>query len=246
MQEQLLEVYEKFKNKADFYGGLSDRLSAPLLLHVPDRWKSSNRRVLIVGQETMGWDFRSGKYYDWPFSTITNWSEFKRVPDSVPAMVHGYKCFEFARREPNYSSPFWQAYRQFREALGEPRDGIDTSVLWTNLFRMSLDGGSVMDDGQETTQGIGEASREILIEEMRIIQPTAVVFFTGPKYEESLCSTFRGIEFSPFNGFDQDRTARAVHSELPAQAWRTYHPQYLSYSKQWDVIEEIINELRGF
>lgn len=148
MREQLLEQYEKLKSSVDFQDDLSERLSPPLCLYVPERWEKSECRVLIVDQETLGWDFGPNSYYEWPYDPIKNWRDFKRVQNSVLAMVHAYKIFEFARYQlENYRSPFWRAYRQFREAAGESRDGMETSVLWTNLFRMSLDGGSVIKNG---------------------------------------------------------------------------------------------------
>ncbi len=244
MQEQLLEQYEKLKSTVNFQGDLPERLSAPLCLYVPERWRNSESRVLIVGQETLGWNFCSGWYYDWPYDPIANWQDFKHVPDSAIAMVHGYKSFEFSRYQPeNYRSPFWQAYRQFREALGEHKDGVETSVLWTNLFRMSLDGGSVIKGSREEVEQIKEASRDVLYAELRILKPTAVVFFTGPNYNETLYSLFPGIEVFSFNGRDRQKTARITHPDLPSMAWRTYHPKYLSFSQQWSVIDEILNKL---
>ncbi|MBK8509590.1 MAG: hypothetical protein IPL51_13430 [Candidatus Competibacteraceae bacterium] len=244
MQEQLLEQYEKLKSSVRFRGDLPKRLSAPLCLYAPERWKNSENRVLIIGQETLGWGFCSGRYYDWPYEPIANWQDFTRVQDSVTAMVHGYKSFEFSRYQPeNYRSPFWQAYRQFREVLGEQRDGVETSVLWTNLFRMSLDGGSVIKGSREEVEQIREASRAVLRAELRILKPTAVVFFTGPKYNEALYSLFPNIEVFSFNGRDPQKTAQIMHPDLPSMAWRTYHPKYLSLSQQWGVIDEILGKL---
>lgn len=242
MQEQLNKQYEKFKDNINFGEDLSERLSAPLCLYIPEKWKNSGKRVLIVGQETLGWDFRSGWYYEWPYEPIANWKDFKNVPDSVSAMVHGYKVFEFSRYQPeNYRSPFWQAYRQFREAIGEQKDGIETSVLWTNLFRMSLDGGSVIEGNSEELKQIREASRAVFLSELRILKPTSVVFFTGPNYNETLYSFFPSIKLIPFNEYDPQKTAQLSHHDLPAMTWRTYHPKYLSLSKQWNIIDEIIS-----
>ncbi len=244
MQEQLIVQYEKLKSSVSFGGDLPVRLSAPLCLYVPERWKNTENRVLIVGQETLGWDFRDGLYYEWPYEPIANWRDFERVPESVTAMIHGYKVFEFSRHEPkHYHSPFWRAYRQFREALGEQKDGLETSVLWTNLFRMSLDGGSVIEGTPEEIRQIREASRAVLCAELGILKPTAVVFFTGPNYDETLNSLFPGIRVSSFNGRDPRNTAQISHPDLPSMAWRTYHPKHLSFSQQWSVIDEIIGRL---
>lgn len=240
MQEQLNEQYLNLRHNAIFQGNLSTRLSSPLCLYVPEKWLNSENRVLIVGQETLGWGFQPGKYYDWPYDSIANWQDFTRVPNSVNAMVYGYRCFEFSRHQPeNYRSPFWRAYRQFRRALGEPADGINTSVLWTNLFRFSLDSGSVIRGNQNEIQQIKKASQPVFIAEINILNPTAMVFFTGPNYNQILYSFFPGIKLLPFNRRNPENHAQIAHANLPKLAWRTYHPAYLSRSKQWDVIEEI-------
>jgi hypothetical protein len=59
MQDELNELYESFKSKAaGMPTDLRDNLSAPLLLSVPSRWRSSAHRILIIGQQTRGWGWR--------------------------------------------------------------------------------------------------------------------------------------------------------------------------------------------
>lgn len=252
MREQLLEQYENLKRNVNFQDDLAKRLSAPLCLHVPDKWENSKTRVLIIGQETLGWDFlpddrRYGKdtYYDWPYPPIANWQDFKCVDDSAAAMTYGYQCFEFSRHQPiNRRSPFWRAYREVRKAVGDQEDGMDTCVLWTNLFKVSLDEGSVIKNGtKDEKEAIREASREILRAEIEILKPTAVIFFTGPNYNQTLYSIFSGMELLSFHGRDPEKTAQLIHPNLPDQTWRTYHPAYLLRSKQWVIIDQISNEI---
>lgn len=64
MQDALDSEYQRLKETRSFEPELSARLSSPLLLQVPHRWSSSQHRVLVVGQETLGWGFNSGRYYD--------------------------------------------------------------------------------------------------------------------------------------------------------------------------------------
>ncbi len=235
MQKQLIECYEAFKASNDFDDSLSGELTAPLLLSVTERWQASKPRVLVIGQETMGWGF----------DPVHDWCGFKGHDDSIQTLVNGYRSFEFARNNPkNHRSPFWRAYRHFREVLGDEQDGIDTSVLWTNLFRMSISGCSVIKEGTpKEVEQLRDASRDVLHAELRILQPTAVIFFTGPNYDGNLDAVFPGLERSSFDEFDRRTVAQLTHPSLPTKAWRTYHPAYLQRSGQWRIINTISDQL---
>jgi hypothetical protein len=113
MQQRLEAAYQKFKEQAQIPEELSKRLSSPLLIQISKTWIDSNHRILVIGQETLGWAFHKDEDYPWPYEAILNFSDFKTVEASVEALVHGYREFEFALHQPsNYRSPFWQAYRQ--------------------------------------------------------------------------------------------------------------------------------------
>ena len=235
MQKQLVEAYKAFKANNEFDESLSRDLTSPLLLSVTERWQASKERVLVVGQETMGWGF----------DPIHNWCDFKENSNVIHTLTNGYRSFEFARSNPtNHRSPFWSAYRQFRAALGDEQDGFDTSVLWTNLFRMSITGCSVIKEGTPLeVEQLCEASRGILQAELRILKPTAVVFFTGPNYDRAMDAIFPGIERQTFGDFDKRVLAELSHPDLPVKAWRTYHPAYMRRSGQWEIIDAISEQL---
>jgi len=244
MQNQLNQIYVTFKKQANFRKELRDRLSPPLLLKVSDTWTNSKQRVLIIGQETLGWSFRKGEYYEWPYTPVLSFKDFKNTAQSVDAMVHGYSCFEFAKYQPeNYRSPFWKAYRQVRKANGDQRDGIETTVLWTNLFRMSLDDGSVVNNGtKDEVIAIRESSAGLLLSEIEILKPTSVIFFTGPEYNDFLYSEFKNCNLVKFKNYDVSRTSLVDHPILPAKTVRTYHPGYLNRG-HWDIVDQIIEQV---
>ena len=63
-------------------------------------------------------------------------------------LLERYKQFEFARHNPtNRAGAFWKAYRKIRGAIDSTIDGFETSVLWTNLWRMDYEGGPVHTHG---------------------------------------------------------------------------------------------------
>ena len=241
MQGQLIQAYSKFKEKSVLPDILQERLSPPLLLKVSEAWENSKKRVLVVGQETLGWGFHEGEYYQWPYASILSFKDFVTTDNSVEAMIRGYSSFEFAKHQPdNYRSPFWNAYRQVRKANGDEIDGINTTVLWSNLFRMSLDGGSVIKNGtSEEVSDIRTASAGLLLSEMEILKPTSAIFFTGPDYNDALYSEFDHSRLIRFKDYDTSRTSYISHPILPKRAIRTYHPGYLNRG-HWEIVNEII------
>ena len=241
VQNSLNSLYEKFKNEVSLPAELAERASPPLLLSVSDKWVNAEKRVLVVGQETLGWDFHPGDYFPDLKDPIMTFADFQVTPNSVAALTAGYRDFEFARHQPgNYNSPFWRAYRSVRSSLGEDVDGAETAVLWTNLFRMSLDNGSVYENGSsEEAALIREAGSALLRAEIQVLAPTSVIFFTGPNYNEHLYAQFPGVE--PFNleSYEPEKTSMLKHPLLPIRTFRTYHPAYLARSGQWGIISEI-------
>ncbi|MBN9367381.1 MAG: hypothetical protein J0H59_10145 [Comamonadaceae bacterium] len=245
IQSELNEIYGKFKKETNLPLYLAKRASPPLLLSVPEKWVNSPKRILIIGQETLGWAFDPSDYFPGLKTSIMSFSDFLSTPDSVNAMVAGYRDFEFARHQhENYNSPFWRTYRTIRRALGEDEDGSETTVLWTNLFKMSLDGGSVVHNGTtEETLTLRDAGTASLHAEIKALAPTGVIFFTGPNYNEHLYAQFPRINLRDFVGHNPEKTAKLEHPLLPACTFRTYHPGYLARSGQMGIIPEIISQI---
>lgn len=238
---ELLALYEQRKAALQEFENLPSQGVEPLILmDVPKGWAGATNRVLIVGQETLGWDFAPGDYYEWPYPPISSLEDFLGFPDSVGAMMHGDKMFEFARHQPgNVNSPFWRAYRQVREAVGDDPVGFDTKVLYTNLFKTAVDGTSIVKNGTtDEADNIWRASAQLLTREIELLQPDAVVFFTGPDYDRYLELEFPGLGWTPIGEHAQRSFAKLNHSALPAKSYRTYHPGYLSRGN-WHLVEDI-------
>ena len=241
---ELSDLYSHFKSEVNIPIELQSRLSAPLLLHPTNRWKESDKRVLIVGQEGEGWGV--GGDHDvspeWPL--IYSFEDFLRENDSVIALMSGYKDWEFALPRPKtYGSPFWQAYRRIRKNFDENVDGTETAVLWNNLFPMSLDDGSVYHKStDEEWETIQRETKGKLSAEIKILQPNAVVFFTGPYYDSMLINEFEGVELRQFDGYEKRQAAWLNHPSLPSTSLRTYHPNHLSWKlpELLDAVEEAI------
>ncbi len=155
IQKSLHVRYLKFQEEAEVPSSLASRLSSPLLIAATDAWSASKFRILIVGQEVLGWAFASGSYYEWPFNPVANFHDFKTNHDAVESLVQGYRVFDYAKYQPeNSGGPFWSTYRKLRAGLEE---NIEGSILFTNLFRMSIDGGSVLKASRDDSVTVQKA-----------------------------------------------------------------------------------------
>jgi len=248
-QEELNEEYRSINRLIEVSQRLAQRMSPPLLLNIPLDWYSG-KRILVVGQETMGWDFGKGSYYDWPFPELETFQNFLDIgaSEAIPALMHAYTSFEYARhQQKNYNSPFWRAYRQIRRSIGDAEDGLSTRVLWTNLFRISLDGGSVVKKGTKIEIGaLHKMSKWVLRREIEILSPTAIVFYTGPNYDQYLLGTFDNANLYQADSAYEDRKLSVVeYSGLPKLTYRTYHPAYQRRSHQWELTDWICQRLKS-
>lgn len=242
-QEALHSLYSGFLARAEVPPALASRLSCPLLLSMGPTWPTSEHRLLLIGQETLGWDFRSGDYYDWPHPSLASLADFQSYDHAVPALVHGYAEFDFAKRQPaNYRSPFWRAFRLLREHSASSGTG---EVLWSNLFRCSLDGGSVVNTATAAElQNILAFQQGLLGREITALRPTGVLFVTGPYYDFAINSEFPGATWERVPSYDPRHVSRVVHPALPDRTFRTYHPNYLARSQErWQWLSALASEV---
>jgi hypothetical protein len=222
-------------------------VTPPLLIHVTQAWEESSRRILIVGQETLAWGWKpDDDSYSWNKPNFKTFEDFLTKAEGVNSMVHGYKIFNFAEKfTKNKFSPFWRTFRWFRTFNKDTAKDINSNVLWTNLFKMGLtpDGKNfgvinhTKKKKNRELRALFEKASELLIEEIRILKPHAVVFVTGPCYDDSLKNIFGNkIQFNKLNGYPERSVARLTHQEKHFEGikfFRTYHPAYLlQYGKK--------------
>ena len=252
IQNKLNECYTVFRDNIDFDDNdFAQKLSSPLLIKVTEKWIESKTRVLVVGQETLGWEFfKWDNYgYDWEFSDIHNWLQFKNAHDSVDALVNAYEIFNFSSNNHplNHRAPFFTTYRKIRKAVGDDDGTFETSVLWTNLIRMSVDEGSVFKNATpEQREKLISASTEVFLDELKILNPDIVIFFTGPIYDYALNKIINRPSFSKILDYEEKVFALISHENLPRMSWRTYHPAYLQRSKKTSIIDYLCDQVKEF
>lgn len=190
-------------------------ISWPQLVHVPEAYTWAQKRIMIVGQQAKEWCFDLDKNCR---------EDLGEAP--IDSLLKTYNYFKLGREY--FKSPYWLAAHSLSELLnpGQPKGAF----IWSNILKIDRHNGLPK---RETIDKLLEL--KLLPEEIRVTQPEIVVFFTGPDYDELIKKSFPGIEINHLTKL----TAQLYHPGLPANSFRTYHPNYLKLKNQWDQIELI-------
>jgi len=159
-----------------------------------------SRRLLIVGQQTAGWD--------------TCWDQ--RATGAVTRLMKCYRDFHLA--EAYLPTPFWGAAWQLFRRLNPA--GPNYGFLWTNLIKVDQ-------DRRRPDRRIRElvaTGFRVLAEEVNITKPDVIVFLTGPNYDYSIRLAFPGVAFHPVNDLPERLLAKLDKPADCRHAYRIYHP----------------------
>jgi hypothetical protein len=192
-------------------------MTGPFLIAPGDEYWSSKPKIAFIGQETHGW---------WTGQSILN------------QMGH-YREFNLGANRGNgkkYSSPFWQVIRQFEVAF----TGDRYNSAWLNLNRY--------DDNRRRPllhdQAIISELDFLLLEELRLLAPDAVIFFTGQSYDQRIAALLQA-EVLPLAPFLPRQLCEFKSPLLSCRIFRTSHPKHLQLKRRTgQVIESIREEVK--
>lgn len=214
MKEHLYRLYSK--RQQDFKSVVTrfpeDDLAGPFLMSPSENYFLQKVPVLIVGQETCGWD-----YY----------------VDDIEKQMEVYEEFNLGI---NYrSTPFWNVIRKVEKVLGNK----EYSCAWANVSKYDLDGARAFGEHEKVISSLDD----ILIEEIKIVNPKICIFFTGPSYDYRLQNIFKGIEFKELPNWKSRQFCQLSHPDLPELTFRSYHPKSLRIRKLEDKFINFIESL---
>jgi hypothetical protein len=211
---------------------LIEKLSAPFVLSALEPAK---RRLLVFGQETFGW---GGANPNAPEGRLGHWLD---QPAQVAAEGLA-KSYAELFSSGGSSTPFWDAKRTLVDALG----GAWT-VTWSNLMRVDTSPLSTKHGWRTFSTWWNLSYREVdeicawqaplHRAELNALRPDAVLFLTGPHYDYCIG---KNVEICRVEGV-LGRTARTAGrlTGLQPKAFRTYHPNYLRRSGQWELLQQM-------
>lgn len=117
------------------------------------------------------------------------------------------------------STTFWNVTRRVENALGNDSH----SCAWTNLSKFDLYGGKSYGKYEKMIASLDK----IIVDEIKIVDPTVCLFFTGPDFDSRIKKIFEGIEFEAIEGWNVKQFCRLKHPLLPQHSYRSYHPKSL-------------------
>src|SRR5262249_26138437 len=163
---------------------------------LPDTFAPSRLRLLIVGQETNTWYGLLGQDLG---------------ADPVAGVLAKYTQFNLGHK---YRSPFWDAIRKLCRLLGTPKEPV--GLAWSNLYPCRQNA-----DRPSDSLGRRMLDMRILPREVKILDPHAVVFFTGPDYDGAITHLFPSARFADVGAPKSQRIHRVEHPNLPVASFRT-------------------------
>jgi len=181
--------------------------TCPLLLSINDEAEieSSDIRLMVFGQETNSW---YGQFENAIEPIMSNYDEF----------FNKGTCW-------SYGGQFWNGVNRFVELLQLKYPSKKISVIWNNVVKI----GKFEEKGfpPDYIYEIEKQHFSILKEELRIIQPTIVLFLSGPNYDSVIVDKFEEVKYSQLpSSFSVREIAKLNLIGVPF-AFRTYHPNYL-------------------
>jgi hypothetical protein len=178
-----------------------------------------------------------------------------RTEDIITLKSNGYADFRLSTNpnNPNWrykrpTTPYWRALWELSDTLNPELAG-KPCFLQTNTSKYSYDGLPInFEDHRFNVQYLN-----LLPGEIKAAAPDAVVFFSGPGYDEWLQLQFNGqlLFTSAVDAIPVRELARVEHKGggLPVHTYRTYHPRYLERNKdnvsRWNYIQLIASLIKG-
>ena len=222
------QLYDLYDSKWNDFLSMKDQLdnegiydySSPLLMYCWEQeYEEGNKKILFVGQESNSW-YEDG-------SSLNE--------NSLNQVISNYEDFDLGN---GYNSPFWH----FVHNLNNRFNNSSHSFLWTNINKFGLDKGKGRPNKRVTE--LENQYFNILKDELNIINPDAVIFLTGPNYDNDIKNKLGSIKFIKCTtDHDVREFARLENQYLPYDSYRIYHPNYLSYNSSTDEYLDTLSNL---
>ena len=218
MNAEIRSIYSRFQqtlqeNAPEFF--IEKEYSNMFCIGVPDGWKKSAMRVMIVGQEG-AWGNLEETWED--IKKLQDWSkEFQY--DQLYEIKYGNKK--------NYRS-FWKRFRFFSEELQKMKD---VSFCYANIDAFCYQRHALKPDQREKLHGA--AIIQVLREIVKMTEPTHVIFFGWhnvtlkhefPEMYETLCPKGKYI---PKDFIDKGAIVSSTSVMNGINFIVTYHPSFV-------------------
>lgn len=229
VNQKLLKLYE---SKWDIALKVRDTATnnKELVFHsscIPHNYKEMKQKILVVGQETNGWEFNESVKDSMLFTLRFLYSSQHndKLSFTFP--------FDFCKSVNDYN--YDENYRK-------------TYFAWVSLRKFAYNENHEEPLNKEA-QSIIDNEFDILEEEIKIINPDIVLFLTGPtdKYEKLLQNELKEVKYNEIknSNYTKREFARLEHKSLPENSFRIYNTSYLAIKKlENEYLQELVKECR--
>ena len=204
-----------------------NKISRPFCFGVMEEFYSAEKKIMVVGQQTGGWQSYQTDLETWPLDRLQKWGikylEWNLGGDQDPIT---------GRCRPRNRSPFWNFFRRLNKAGWTP--------AWNNLDKIQ----SVKeicrtdelreDQEKQLNKPITDNGKTLLQIEIELTKPDRIVFVVGPRYLISLSSSM-GLNPETLESYTPSLEQCCVEItdvvNLGIPVFWTYHPAYLNRHK---------------
>ncbi|MDQ7074956.1 MAG: hypothetical protein Q9O24_07335 [Gammaproteobacteria bacterium] len=225
MNKKLAKLYEDkwpdLKVEASKIVGVTP--AHPLLIKVRGDYEKADVKVMIVGQETDGWngdfDSSSSKSVDFLMDDYFAYfyDDFK------------YPYHYVGRMKKKYRRPFWNKsnFNFFSSELKSHfgGKGKKVSCIWNNVSKIGQ-----IHRGRHTDEieAMEESYFDVFRKEVEILRPNIIIFSSGPTRDRLIKERMGGCDFSKIHsGYTKRQLTKIIFNDFPdICGFRTYHPNY--------------------
>lgn len=199
----------------------NDKIANPYLMTVSDRYLNAKIKIMILGQETKGWG-----------------GEFGNVGAYCPnnSILMLQQLYDLFVNNSHKTGYFWNFCNTLQ------RNHPEVGFIYNNVGKFGFcDAGGHPSDYHLRPR--------VLSEEILITHPDAVIFLSGPNYDEEINDNWgSNLQFGPYCPNLPIRKIAKING-ITIPAIRTYHPHYLCRQKLiakliQTEIDSFINSLR--
>jgi hypothetical protein len=193
-------------------------VSSPILLNVEAQsgnYLTCDFKLLYVGKETHYW-FNQSERNQLGLEKIEVKEKYQQN------LIDLYCKFNIGKE---YRWPIFTFLDLLISELQKSRKSV--GYLWTNILRHDYFG-----DGKVPPEVEGKITFDnnyIFQRELEILNPSAVVFVTGPQYDYILKKTFANLKFRQISKYPINEFAILESDSLTCKAVRVYHPDAHKY-----------------
>ncbi len=231
--EQLIELYEnKIKELTPEIDKLNGeilkgkaRATNPLLIQTDLNYLDADIRIMFFGQETNIWHEKHGDFL---------------YHGNVKKLTKFYSDFFLNENYKKHKSPFWNGIKKLEQEIKKELNNPTVGFVWNNVLKIGR--GKI--GFPSKINPLTNKYFKIVRDEIAILKPHYIVFFSGPNYDKLLKYVIGEFSIPEIGSFDKRELCFVKNETLPL-SFRTYHPNYLYRSNKMDnVIAGIVNEIK--